>query len=82
MMGREMERDGHSRRLTRLSRMYYVIKRGSPHICLWICCNEHDVTHKFSAIRGIKFVYVETVKEVLEEVFRGHSVVEQWKTTL
>jgi ATP-dependent Lon protease len=31
---------------------------------------------------GIRFVYVETVKEVLEEVFRGEQVVERWKDTL
>lgn len=31
---------------------------------------------------GIKFVYVETVKEVLEEVFRGEKAVERWKDTL
>lgn len=31
---------------------------------------------------GIKFVYVETVKEVLEEVFRGEQVAERWKDTL
>lgn len=31
---------------------------------------------------GIRFVYVETVKEVLEEVFSGSPVVERWKDTL
>jgi Lon-like ATP-dependent protease len=31
---------------------------------------------------GIKFVYVETVKEVLEEVFRDEPVAERWKDTL
>ncbi|KAF8072268.1 ATP-dependent protease La [Lyophyllum atratum] len=31
---------------------------------------------------GIRFVYVETVKEVLEEVFRGEPVLEKWKDTL
>ncbi|KAG6910263.1 ATP-dependent Lon protease pim1 [Tephrocybe rancida] len=31
---------------------------------------------------GIRVVYVETVKEVLEEVFRGEPVAERWKETL
>ncbi|KAG6856296.1 ATP-dependent Lon protease pim1 [Tephrocybe sp. NHM501043] len=31
---------------------------------------------------GIRFVYVETVKEVLEEVFRGETISERWKETL
>ncbi|KAG5636798.1 ATP-dependent Lon protease pim1 [Sphagnurus paluster] len=31
---------------------------------------------------GIRFVYVETVKEVLEEVFSGSPVAERWKDTL
>ncbi|KIM80300.1 hypothetical protein PILCRDRAFT_822423 [Piloderma croceum F 1598] len=31
---------------------------------------------------GIKFVYVEDVKEVLHEVFKGQAVTERWKDTL
>ncbi|KAF8637076.1 hypothetical protein AX17_003076 [Amanita inopinata Kibby_2008] len=31
---------------------------------------------------GIRFVYVENVREVLHEVFRGENVVERWKDTL
>ena len=31
---------------------------------------------------GIRFVYVEDVKEVLHEVFKEDSVVERWKDTL
>ncbi|KAG6819646.1 hypothetical protein H0H93_009951, partial [Arthromyces matolae] len=35
-----------------------------------------------SVKEGIKFVYVETVKEVLEEVFHGQPIAERWKETL
>ncbi|KAG1849017.1 hypothetical protein F4604DRAFT_1973361 [Suillus subluteus] len=31
---------------------------------------------------GIRFVYVEDVREVLHEVFRGQNIVERWKDTL
>jgi Lon-like ATP-dependent protease len=31
---------------------------------------------------GIKFVYVEDVKEVLHTVFKGEPVAERWKKTL
>jgi Lon-like ATP-dependent protease len=31
---------------------------------------------------GIRFVYVEDVREVLHEVFRGEPVAERWKETL
>ncbi|KAF9457979.1 Lon protease C-terminal proteolytic domain-containing protein [Collybia nuda] len=31
---------------------------------------------------GIRFVYVETVREVLDEVFRGEPIMERWKDTL
>lgn len=31
---------------------------------------------------GIRFVYVESVNEVLHEVFRGEAVCERWKDTL
>ncbi|KAF8875525.1 Lon protease C-terminal proteolytic domain-containing protein [Infundibulicybe gibba] len=31
---------------------------------------------------GIRFVYVEHVREVLQEVFRGESIAERWKDTL
>ena len=31
---------------------------------------------------GIRFVYVESVNEVLHEVFRGEEVTERWKDTL
>ena len=31
---------------------------------------------------GIRFVYVEDVKEVLHEVFRGAAITERWKDTL
>jgi Lon-like ATP-dependent protease len=31
---------------------------------------------------GIRFVYVEDVREVLHEVFRGQDIVERWKDTL
>ena len=31
---------------------------------------------------GIRFVYVEDIKEVLHEVFRGEPVAEKWKKTL
>jgi Lon-like ATP-dependent protease len=30
---------------------------------------------------GIKFVYVEDVKEVLHEAFKGETVTERWKDT-
>lgn len=35
-----------------------------------------------SVKEGIRFVYVETVKEVLEEVFRDEPIAERWKETL
>ncbi|KAG6887797.1 ATP-dependent Lon protease pim1 [Termitomyces sp. T32_za158] len=35
-----------------------------------------------SVKEGIRFVYVETVKEVLEEVFRDEVIAERWKETL
>ena len=35
-----------------------------------------------SVREGIRFVYVETVHEVLEEVFRGEPILERWKKTL
>ena len=31
---------------------------------------------------GIRFVYVESVNEVIHEVFRGEPVSERWKETL
>ena len=31
---------------------------------------------------GIRFVYVEDVREVLHEVFKGEAVAERWKGTL
>jgi Lon-like ATP-dependent protease len=31
---------------------------------------------------GIRFVYVEDVREVLHEVFRGEPIVERWRETL
>ena len=31
---------------------------------------------------GIRFVYVEDVREVLHEVFKGETVAERWKGTL
>lgn len=31
---------------------------------------------------GIRFVYVENVKEVLHEAFKGEPIVERWKDTL
>lgn len=31
---------------------------------------------------GIRFIYVEDVKEVLHEVFRGETITERWKDTL
>ncbi|KZT67440.1 ATP-dependent protease La [Daedalea quercina L-15889] len=31
---------------------------------------------------GIRFVYVEDIREVLREVFRGESIAERWKDTL
>jgi Lon-like ATP-dependent protease len=31
---------------------------------------------------GIRFVYVEDVREVLQEVFKGEMVTERWKDTL
>jgi Lon-like ATP-dependent protease len=31
---------------------------------------------------GIRFVYVEDVKQVLHEVFKGEPVAERWKDTL
>ena len=35
-----------------------------------------------SVKEGIRFVYVETVQEVLEEVFHGEPILERWKKTL
>ncbi len=35
-----------------------------------------------SVKEGIRFVYVETVKEVLEEVFSNEPIAEKWKDTL
>ncbi|KAJ7098178.1 ATP-dependent protease La, partial [Mycena belliarum] len=35
-----------------------------------------------SVKEGIRFVYVEDVREVLHEVFRGDPIVERWKQTL
>ncbi|KAJ7475649.1 ATP-dependent protease La [Mycena latifolia] len=35
-----------------------------------------------SVKEGIRFVYVEDVREVLHEVFRGEPIVERWKETL
>lgn len=31
---------------------------------------------------GIRFVYVEDVREVLREVFKGEKIAERWKETL
>ncbi len=31
---------------------------------------------------GIKFVYVEDVREVLQEVFGGEAIAQRWKETL
>ena len=31
---------------------------------------------------GIRFVYVDDVREVLREVFRNEPIAERWKTTL
>lgn len=31
---------------------------------------------------GIKFVYVEDIREVLQEVFKGSEAAERWKVTL
>lgn len=31
---------------------------------------------------GIRFVYVDDVRQVLHEVFRGHPIQERWKDTL
>ena len=35
-----------------------------------------------SVKEGIRFVYVESVSEVLHEVFKGEEVAERWKETL
>jgi len=35
-----------------------------------------------SVKEGIRFVYVETVHEVFEEVFREEPILERWKKTL
>lgn len=31
---------------------------------------------------GIRFVYVEDIKQVLHEVFEGHPIQERWKETM
>ena len=35
-----------------------------------------------SVKEGIKFVYVEDVRQVLQEVFKDESIAERWKETL
>ena len=46
--------------------------------------NRQDIEENVpeSVKTGIRFVYVEDVKEVLHEVFRGEEVAERWKDTL
>ena len=46
--------------------------------------NRQDIEENVpeSVKTGIRFVYVEDVKEVLHEVFRGEAVAERWKDTL
>ncbi|KAI0749635.1 ATP-dependent protease La [Daedaleopsis nitida] len=46
--------------------------------------NRQDIEENVpdSVKTGIRFVYVEDVKEVLHEVFRGEAVAERWKETL
>jgi len=46
--------------------------------------NRADIEDKvpLSVKSGIRFVYVEDVKEVLHEVFKGEPVADRWKTTL
>jgi len=35
-----------------------------------------------SVKEGIEFVYVDTVRQVLHEVFKGEEIAERWKETL
>jgi len=46
--------------------------------------NQADIEENVpeSVKTGIRFVYVESVNEVLHEVFRGEPVTERWKETL
>jgi Lon-like ATP-dependent protease len=46
--------------------------------------NRADIEDKvpLSVKSGIRFVYVEDVKEVLHEVFKGEAIADRWKTTL
>jgi Lon-like ATP-dependent protease len=46
--------------------------------------NRSDIEENvpLSVKSGIRFVYVEDVKEVLHEVFRGEEVAQRWKETL
>ncbi|KAJ7205149.1 ATP-dependent protease La [Mycena haematopus] len=43
---------------------------------------ENEESVPASVKEGIRFVYVEDVREVLHEVFRGEAIVERWKETL
>ena len=46
-----------------------------------ILINITDIEDKVpeSVKTGIRFVYVEDVREVLEEVFRGEKIVDVWR---
>jgi Lon-like ATP-dependent protease len=46
--------------------------------------NRADVEENVPASvkEGIRFVYVEDIREVLHEVFKGEKVAERWKETL
>lgn len=46
--------------------------------------NRADIEDKvpLSVKSGIRFVYVEDVKEVLHEVFKGQAIAKRWKDTL
>ena len=43
---------------------------------------ENEESVPASVKEGIRFVYVEDVREVLHEVFRGEKIAERWKETL
>jgi ATP-dependent Lon protease len=67
-----------------LSEKKLAAHRAGIKIIIAPAANRTDIEDKvpLSVKRGIQFVYVEDVREVLHEVFRGQSVVERWRTSL
>jgi Lon-like ATP-dependent protease len=67
-----------------LSEKILAAHRAGIKIIVAPAANRADIEDKvpLSVKSGIRFVYVENVKEVLHEVFNGQPVAERWKSTL